>query len=120
RPDGQPVGAVIVFLILSNRLEIGAKDEGRAVDEKNVIAGADRTRVLSHGGSLDNAERGGYRRGGGQPLKKVPSKPDHAPPRAASLLRINIGAQHRVHSRKVAFAARLEPFDNVAVDAQMN
>ncbi len=39
--DRQAVGAVIVFLILADRLEIGAKDEGGAVDEKEMVAGAE-------------------------------------------------------------------------------
>ena len=44
RADRQAVGAVIIFLILADRLEIGAKDEGRAVDEKNMVAGTDGAR----------------------------------------------------------------------------
>ena len=62
RADRQPVGTVIVFLILPDRLEIGAKDEGRAVDEKDVVAGADGTGSLGHGAIVDNARGGGYRR----------------------------------------------------------
>ena len=63
RADRQPVGAVIVFLILPDRLEIGAEDEGRAVDEKDVVAGADGT-GLGHGAIVDKARGGGYRRAG--------------------------------------------------------
>ena len=36
----QPIGAVVVFRVLPDRLEKGAKDEGRAVDEKDVASGA--------------------------------------------------------------------------------
>ena len=39
RAGRQAVGAVIIFRVLPDRLEIGAKDEGRAVDEEDVIAG---------------------------------------------------------------------------------
>ena len=49
RAGRQPVGPIIVLLILPDRLVIGAEDEGRAVDEKNVVAGADRTVGLGHG-----------------------------------------------------------------------
>ena len=52
RPDRQPVGAVIVLLVLPNGLEIGAEDERRAVDEENVVAGADRTVGLGHAGRI--------------------------------------------------------------------
>ena len=41
RAGRQAVGAVIIFRVLPDRLEIGAKDEGRAVDEKDMAAGAD-------------------------------------------------------------------------------
>jgi hypothetical protein len=43
RADRQLVGAVVVFRILADRLEIGAENERRAVDQKNMVAGADRT-----------------------------------------------------------------------------
>ena len=60
RADRQAVGAVVVFLILPDRLEIGAEDERRAVDEKNVIAGADGTMGLGHGPSLARRATRGY------------------------------------------------------------
>ena len=40
-PVGSPSEAVIVFRVLVHRLEIGAEDEGRAVDQEDVVAGAD-------------------------------------------------------------------------------
>ena len=70
RADRQPVGAIIVLRILPDRLEIGAKDERRAVDEKDVIAGTDGaidwvmaadTRRMSGGGS-PSGERACVRR----------------------------------------------------------
>ena len=62
RAHGEPVGAVVVLLILPDRLEIGAKDERRAVDEKDMVAGSDGTGSLGHGAIVDNAHGGGYRR----------------------------------------------------------
>ena len=62
RADRQPVGTVIVFLILADRLEIGAKDEGRAVDQKNMVAGADRTVGLGHVGRIGDVPRERHRR----------------------------------------------------------
>ncbi len=53
RAGGQAVGAVIVLGVLVDRLEIGAEDEGRAIDQEDMVAGLD-----AGGGSL----RGG---GGG-------------------------------------------------------
>ena len=41
RAGRQPVGAVVIFRILPDRLEIGAKDERRAVDQEDMAAGAD-------------------------------------------------------------------------------
>ena len=49
RADRQAVGAIIVLLVLPDRLKIGAEDERRAVDEENMVAGADRTVGLGHG-----------------------------------------------------------------------
>ena len=49
RPGRQAVRAIVVLLVLPDRLIIGAKDEGRAVDEKNMVAGADRAMGLGHG-----------------------------------------------------------------------
>ena len=63
RADGQTIGAVIVFLILTDRLEIGAKDEGGAVDEKKMVAGAHRAEIFSHGRSLNKPARQGQRLG---------------------------------------------------------
>ena len=48
RAGRQFVGAVIVFLVLADRLEIGAKDEVRRVDEEDVVAGGDGA-VMGHG-----------------------------------------------------------------------
>src|SRR6516225_3897821 len=48
RAGRQPVRTIIVLLILSDRLIVSAKDERRAVDEKDVVAGSDRTRGLDH------------------------------------------------------------------------
>ena len=61
RPDRQPVRAVIVLLILPDRLEIGSEDERRAIDKKYVVAGTDGTVGLGHGGSLAEARGEGYR-----------------------------------------------------------
>ena len=41
RSGRQPVGAVIIFRILADRLKIGAKNEGGPVDQENMISGAD-------------------------------------------------------------------------------
>ncbi len=41
RPGRQAVRAVVVLGVLVNRLEIGTEDEGRAVDQKDVVAGSD-------------------------------------------------------------------------------
>ena len=49
RAGRQAVHPIIVLLILADRLIIGAKDERRAVDEKNMVAGADRAMGLGHG-----------------------------------------------------------------------
>ena len=38
----------------------------------------------------------------------------------ATLSRIDVRSQHGVHARQVAFAARLEPFDHIAVEAQVD
>ena len=38
----------------------------------------------------------------------------------ATLVRIDVRSEHGVHAGEVAFAARLEPFDHIAVEAQMN
>jgi hypothetical protein len=45
RAGRQLIGAVIVFRILADRLKIGAEDEGRSVDEKDVISGLYRAMV---------------------------------------------------------------------------
>jgi hypothetical protein len=66
QPDGadrQPVGAVIVLLILPDRLEIGSEDERRAIDEKDMVARTDGTVGLGHGASLAEAGGEGYRGG---------------------------------------------------------
>ena len=52
---GQAVGAVIVFGVLVDRLEIGAEDEGRAIDQKDVVAG------LEGGGRGGSVGGGGFR-----------------------------------------------------------
>lgn len=39
---------------------------------------------------------------------------------APSLLRVDIGAQQRVHSREMTLALGFEPIDHVAVEAQMH
>ena len=44
----QAVGSIIIFRVLSNRLKISAKDEGRAVDEKDVASGPNRLVRQSH------------------------------------------------------------------------
>ncbi len=41
RARRQAVRTIIISCVLPDRLEIGAKDEGRAVDEKDMAAGAD-------------------------------------------------------------------------------
>ena len=51
RAGRQAVHPIIVLLILADRLIIGAEDKRRAVDEKNMVAGADRTMGLGHGPS---------------------------------------------------------------------
>ncbi len=55
RPGRQAVRAVIVLLILPDRLIIGAEDKRRAVDEKNMVAGADRAMGLGHGHHIIDA-----------------------------------------------------------------
>ena len=55
RPGRQPVGAVIVFGVLVDRLEKGAIDEGRAIDQEDVVAGAERGKSgigLRHGATM--------------------------------------------------------------------
>ena len=48
----QPVRrAHIVFPVLVHGLEIGAEDEGRPVDEENLVAGTKRTRWVGHAGT---------------------------------------------------------------------
>ena len=49
RADRQAVGAIVVLLVLPDRLKIGAEHERRAVDEEDMVAGADRTVGLGHG-----------------------------------------------------------------------
>src|SRR3981081_3829704 len=41
RSGRQSVGAVIIFRVLPDRLEIRAKDERRAVNQENMVAGLD-------------------------------------------------------------------------------
>jgi hypothetical protein len=48
RASGQLVGAIIIFRVLPDRLEIGAKDKGRSVDKKDVIASLNRTVTEAH------------------------------------------------------------------------
>src|ERR1700733_6550993 len=55
RAGRQAVGSIVVLLILSDRLIVGAKDKGGAVDEKNVVAGADRAMGLGHGHHISDA-----------------------------------------------------------------
>ena len=59
RADRQLVGAIVVLLVLADRLEIGAEDERRAVDQKNMVAGADGTSELGHGGDCRQGRRRG-------------------------------------------------------------
>src|ERR1700684_4452560 len=61
RADRQAVRAVIVLLILPDRLEIGAKDEGRTVDEEDMVAGTDGAVGLGHAPVLAEAAGEGYR-----------------------------------------------------------
>ena len=74
RPDRQPVGAVVVLLILPDRLEIGAEDERRTVDQKHMVAGADRTVGLGHGRHISDAPARRHRpaAAGGVNLASVP------------------------------------------------
>ena len=44
RAGGQAIRAVVVFGVLVDRLEKGAIDEGRAIDQEDVVAGAERGR----------------------------------------------------------------------------
>ena len=69
RPHRQPVGAVIVLLILPDRLEIGAEDERRTVDEEHMVAGADRAMGLGHGRHISDAACGRHRRAGEDSLR---------------------------------------------------
>ena len=55
RAGRQAVRPIIVLLILPDRLIIGAKDKRRAVDEKNMVAGADRAMGLGHGHHISDA-----------------------------------------------------------------
>ncbi len=41
-------------------------------------------------------------------------------PATSAFVRVNIGAQNRVHAREMAFALSLEPLEHVAVKAQMH
>ncbi len=62
RAGGQPVGAVIVFGVLVDRLEKGAIDEGRAIDQEDVVAGAERGKSgigLRHGGTMPRGRQDG-------------------------------------------------------------
>jgi hypothetical protein len=55
--------------------------------------------------------------------RRVQSFERQAPRKAASALpplRVDIGAQHGVHSREMAFARGLEPVDDVGVEPQMH
>ena len=47
----QTIGAIIIFRVLADRLKIGAKNEGRAIDEKNMAAGANGLMRRSHDAS---------------------------------------------------------------------
>ena len=52
RAGRHAVGAVVVFRVLVDRLEIGAEDEGRPVDQENMVAGTDRAEggsIVGHG-----------------------------------------------------------------------
>ncbi len=48
-PIGSRSDAIVVLLVLPDRLIVGAEDERRAVDEEDVVAGSDRTVGLGHG-----------------------------------------------------------------------
>ena len=65
---GQAIGPVVVFLVLADRLIIGAEDKRRAVDEKNMVAGTDRTVGLGHGHHISDAPAERYRARAGSPL----------------------------------------------------
>jgi hypothetical protein len=43
-----------------------------------------------------------------------------ARPATSVFVRVNVGAQNRVHTREMAFPLSLEPFEHVAVNAQMH
>ena len=55
RAGREAIGPVVVLLVLADRLIIGAEDKRRAVDEKNMVAGADRTVGLGHGHHISDA-----------------------------------------------------------------
>ena len=55
RAGREAIGPVVVLLVLADRLIIGAEDKRRAVDEKNMVAGADRTVGLGHSHHIRDA-----------------------------------------------------------------
>ena len=55
RAGREAIDPVVVLLVLADRLIIGAEDKRRAVDEKNMVAGADRAMGLGHGHHISDA-----------------------------------------------------------------
>ena len=107
RADRQPVGAVVVFLILPDRLEIGAEDERRAVDEKDVIAGADGTMGLGHARLLARGAARGERAAVGRVVPDLRHQKTltacHAPP-LSKVSRHEITSRDRVEFSRLRAA----------------